>query len=290
MLSPTPAAKVTNASEALGVIDGLYLFYLAAMALLAYLRLPGWPRIVLLHAVIAAVILLLAARARHSRIAAFLHQWYPLAMFIFSFEEVARFSLAISSQWQDPHIIGFEAHLFTVSPNLWLGRFTSPWLSELMNLGYFSYYPMFPVVGGLIYAREDKSVFRRLVLSAVLMYFISFAVYLGFPTEGPRHALSNFQPPPHGAIFSWLVRTIQGGAGVHGNAFPSSHVALAVICTAFAWRYLSRTRAFFTICTCLICLSAVYDGYHYLSDVVAGALIGWAAVGCAGRNSSPRRT
>jgi len=112
-----------------------------------------------------------------------------------------------------------------------------------------------------------------LVLRSVVMYLIAFAVYLTFPLEGPRHALTGFQVPPPGWLFSWLVRLIQGGAGVHGNALPSSHVALASLCALSAQRHLPRLAPILWVSVSLICLGAVYNGYHYFSDVVAGILV-----------------
>jgi PAP2 superfamily len=257
----------------LNVVDRLYLFYLAAVALLA---LPGdWPgvRLLLSHAAIALFIVLLAARDSRSPALAFLHEWYPLAMFIFSFEEVARFSLAIRANWQDWRILRLENFLLGGSPNLWWLRFHSRPVSELMDFGYFTYYPMFPLLSGLLYSQRDKSAFRSLVLSSVLMYLISFAAYIGFPCEGPRRALTGFVPPPPGYFFSWLVRLIQGGAGVLGNALPSSHMGLAVLCSWFACHLRPRLGLLFAASTALIGVSAAYDGYHYVSDEIAGVMV-----------------
>jgi membrane-associated phospholipid phosphatase len=231
------------------------------------------------HSIIAALILLLAGNADRSAVIRFLHDWYPLAMFIFSFEEVARFSQVLVPQWQDFHIIALEQRIFPSSPNFWAQHAPSRVLSEIMDLGYFTYYPLFPVVAGFLYAEKDKRPFHELVLAAVWMYLISFCVYIVFPTEGPRRALPGFHAPAPGWIFSELVRFIQGGAGVHGNALPSSHVALALLCAVFAHGRLPRWAPFVWTSLCLICLGAVYDGYHYLSDVLAGLLVALTSAG-----------
>jgi PAP2 superfamily protein len=246
----------------MNLIDRLYLVYLAVMAALAVLSgrstivVPG-------HVAIAIVIVLLAANRMRSATVRFLHDWYPLAMFIFTFEEVARFSLLLVPHWQDFRLILFEQRLFSRVPNLWLMSFASRPLSEFMDMGYFLYYPLFPLVGGVLYARQDKKPFHQLVLASVLTYLIAFTAYLTFPCEGPRRALAGFHTPPSGWLFSSLVRTIQGGAGVHGNALPSSHVALAILCGLAARRHIKKFFPFVAASTCLICISAVYDGYHY---------------------------
>jgi membrane-associated phospholipid phosphatase len=265
----------------LNLVDGLYLFYLAAVAGLAIRASHSALRITLAHCVIALLILLLAMNAHSSKVIRFLHDWYPLAMFIFTFEQLSSFSLVLAPHWQDFRIISFEQRVFSASPNLW-AEHGSRLLSEIMDLGYFSYYPLFPVVAGCLYARKDKRPFEQLVLAAVWMYLISFCVYLVFPLEGPRRALPGFHVPPHGWLFSALVHTIQSGAGVHGNALPSSHAAMALLCAFSAQRWLPRLAPFVWTALCLICFGAVYDGYHYLSDVVAGLL---AALTSAGLSS-----
>lgn len=261
------------------LVDRLYLAYLAAMAVLAVWRGRSGFGIALAHLAIAILILLLAAGSTRSSLGRFLHSWYPLAMFIFSFEEIARYSLVFAPHWQDFRIIALEQRIFGISPNLWIMRFASRPFSELMDAGYFSYYPLFPVVAGLLYGRKDKArdkerrPFQLLVLRCVVMYLISFAVYLTFPLEGPRHALPGFHVPPPGWLFSWLVRIIQSGAGVHGNALPSSHVALALLCALAAQRHLPRLAPFVWISFLLISVGAVYAGYHYFLDVLAGIMV-----------------
>lgn len=269
----TITSRKASAETRLNAVDRLYLVYLLVVLVLAIASGQATLTIIIGHVVIGVLIWLVAVHRDRSAALEFLHDWYPLAMFIFSFEEISRFSLVVLPHWQDLHIVAFEQHFFTASPNLLFSRLASRPLSELMDLGYFSYYPLFPVVGGLLYARREKQPFCALVLSSVLMYFICFFIYIGFPTQGPRHALTEYHMPPAGWVFSRLVRFIQAGAGVHGNALPSSHVALAMLCALAAQRWLPRIAPLVWASLSLICLGAVYDGYHYASDVVAGILV-----------------
>jgi membrane-associated phospholipid phosphatase len=278
----TSMSREASAHIGLNAVDRLYLIYLSVVLVLAIATGQATFTIIVGHLVIGVFIWLAAMYRDRSALVEFLHDWYPLAMFIFSFEEVARFSLLLAPHWRDRHIIAFEQHLFGASPNLFFSRLASRPLSELMDMGYFSFYPLFPVVGGLLYSRKDKRPFRALLIWSVVMYFISFVVYLGFPTEGPRHALTGYHMPPDGWVFSRVVRFIQAGAGVHGNALPSSHVALALLCAMTAQRWLPRVAPFAWASVCLICLGAVYDGYHYASDVMAGILVALTSVRIGG--------
>ena len=71
-----------------------------------------------------------------------------------------------------------------------------------------------------------------------------------------------------------MVRMIQNHAGVHGNAFPSAHIMLAFVVLMFAYRFLPRVAPWLLFPILLMCAGAVYDGYHYATDVIAGAAIG----------------
>jgi membrane-associated phospholipid phosphatase len=95
--------------------------------------------------------------------------------------------------------------------------------------------------------------------------------------EGPAHTLRHLVgPPPFEGPFHALVRLVQR-AGVHGNAFPSAHVAGALPPVIFAWRHAPRLGAALTLLVALMGPGAVYDGYHYASDVVAGIAVGAVA-------------
>ena len=57
-----------------------------------------------------------------------------------------------------------------------------------------------------------------------------------------------------------------------GAAFPSSHVAVALCTLYFSFRYLPRIRILHTVTVILMSMATVYCRYHYVADVIAGAL------------------
>jgi membrane-associated phospholipid phosphatase len=58
-----------------------------------------------------------------------------------------------------------------------------------------------------------------------------------------------------------------------GAAFPSSHVAIALVTLYFTWRYLPRLRWIHLALVIGLCVSTVYCRYHYVVDVFAGMLV-----------------
>ena len=279
LLAARARATARRAALPLNPVDRLYVGYFLGLGVLIFAlhqRVPTWPALLGMHAACLAVVLLLAAWARRGRVWNFLHDWYPLGIFIVCFEEVARLSFLFVDGWRDAGLLALEARLFAVPPTVWLRQFASPLFTEAMELGYFSYFALLMIVGGVLYRRADRRPFRQVMTASVLSYFFCYAVFLLFPTEGPAHTLERGGPVP-GGPFHWAVLSIQRVAGVHGNAFPSSHVAAGVVALIFAWRYAPRLGAALTPLVALLCAGAVYDGYHYLSDVVAGVAVGAAA-------------
>jgi len=42
----------------------------------------------------------------------------------------------------------------------------------------------------------------------------------------------------------------------------------------YAYRFLPRVAPWLLVSVLLMCVGAVYDGYHYASDVIVGAVLG----------------
>ena len=230
------------------------------------------------------MILVLAALSVRGRWFRFAHGWYPIFVFIAAFEEIARISLLFVPTWQDAILLRLEAALFPLSPNLWLTRWAGIFTTEVLEFGYFTFYWILPVVGGFLYptiwhaethavATDLRQPFRVWMDATVLGYLACYAIYLLFPTEGPAHTLGAVVDRD-GGPFHWLVLLIQRHGGVHGNAFPSGHVMASVVALLAALRWKPRLGRWLAVPVLLMCFGAVYDGYHYASDIVAGGLIG----------------
>lgn len=279
--------------SSMNVTDRLFApWYLGLGAVIALLphRVERWWGLLLLHAVVLAVIMLLVRRQSRSRHWRFAHDWYPVLLFVAAFEETALLSFLLRNEWQDSWILELEAKLFSVPPTVWLGQQAPWWLTEILEIGYFSFYGFFLAVAGVLYARAHRSsepvarsveaqrAFRDLVDASVLGYIFCFIVYLLFPMEGPRHTLAYLHAatPLSGGPFHWAVETIQRYGGVHGNAFPSAHITAATVASLFATRYARSLVPWLLPLLVLMCVGAVNDRYHYVSDAVAGLLVGAA--------------
>jgi membrane-associated phospholipid phosphatase len=277
-----PVSEVSGFWAKANGVDRIYFAYFLGLGLLLILlrdRAPAWPLFLAVHAVcLAAVTGLVYGRNRQPW--RFLHEWYPLLMFIVCFEEIAQLSLLLRGQWQDVYLLDLEARLFAVPPTVWLQQFASRWTTEILEVGYFSYFLLLMIVAGVLSRWKDQRPFRDVMTASVLSYMLCYVVFLTFPTEGPAHTLRALHTVPlEGGPFHFLVNLIQKHGGVHGNAFPSSHVAAAFVALIYAWRYVPRLGVALMPLVALLCIGAVYDRYHYAADIVGGIAVAVLAEG-----------
>jgi len=266
----------------MNLTDRLYLavhIVLTLVVLVQHERVEHWPGYLAWNLFAMAMIVLLARKRGDGKAWEFVHDWLPAVLFTTVFEEVSYLSLSIRGDWQNPHLIAFESLLFAIPPVQWMHRHTPSWLIELQEFGYFVFYLLYPVFGGIFWAWRDRKhfagAFRRMTDALSIGYVLCYATYLLFPTQSPANRLGVQQiASPHGGPFQTMVQLVQNHGGVHGNAFPSAHIMLAFVVLVFVTRFLSWAAPWVLAANLLMCLGAVYDGYHYTSDVVAGALIG----------------
>ena len=254
---------------------------LTVLVCVRFQRIDHWPWYVAWNLVAIFLILLLARKQPYGESWEFAHDWLPPIFFITVFEEVSYLSLSVRGGWQNEHLIAFESLLFAGPPALWMHEHASSWMVELLEFGYFAFYPLYPVFGGMFWAWRERppfvAAFRRLTDALSIGYILCYGTYLLFPTESPANRLGVQQiASAHGGPFQAMVRLIQNHGGVHGNAFPSAHIMLAFVVVVFVYRFLPRVAPWLLVPILLMCGGAVYDGYHYASDVVAGALMGIA--------------
>jgi membrane-associated phospholipid phosphatase len=184
----------------------------------------------------------------------------------------------------DPWLIGLERTFFGGQPSItWSQRAPWPWLRELMEFAYFSYYFFAVAALFLIWraGRADTAArWRRTAglvrdLTAVMLTCYTWYVFL--PVWGPKYfAKINVIGPVtvDGWVFTDIMHYIHGHGALHGAAFPSSHVAGSMVSWWWIWKLFPRHRWWVTTLWLLLCASIVYCRYHYVVDLIGGVLWG----------------
>ncbi len=134
---------------------------------------------------------------------------------------------------------------------------------------YLSQYLFTGTLPLLLTSRAD---IRRYAVSLAMMCPASFAIFLLFPTRGPR-------PADVGGTFpmEWIAN-----ADGPLNALPSLHAAFIVCMAALAWRMFGgaapRTVVLISIVWGgAILFSTLATKQHYALDLLAGGALGWLA-------------
>jgi membrane-associated phospholipid phosphatase len=146
-------------------------------------------------------------------------------------------------------------------------------ISDLLHLGYLLYYPIVYVPPLVLYLSDRRDGFEQTVFAVMLTYVVCFSIFVMFPVEGPRYAWGPSPNVPVGALRPMALAILERGSS-RGTAFPSSHAAVATVQAVLALRLQPRLGIVVAVATALLMLGAVYGGFHYAVDVIAGAVVG----------------
>ena len=254
-------------------------------------RLPYWRVFVALNAASVLFIVLLAmARGRTgSKVIRIVHDWYIAPAIFLTFKQLYYLikPIHLGADYDDWLILA-DRWLFGVDPTVWLYRFAHPVLTEVLMIAYTLFYLLFLIIGYEFYRRGDRRMFHFFMFTCVYGFLLSYLGYFTLPAVGPRFTLHDFAAldrelpglwlTPHLRWFVNAGESIPMGvpndvaiALTQRDVFPSGHTMMTLVLVYFAWRYRQRARWFVTVTGALLILATVYQRYHYVVDLLAGA-------------------
>ena len=195
---------------------------------------------------------------------------------------------------------GWEQQLFGCQPSLLFSQICPwGWFSELMCLGYVSYFPLMVAIL-LYYFFKRYHEFGMASFVLITSFFIYYTIFVILPVTGPQfyylavgtdkiaagifpnltdyfltHSERMAAPGWRDGFFYHLLDITHDAGERPTAAFPSSHVGVTTVIMLLACHTRSKALVFSMLpFFILMCLSTVYIYAHYLIDVIAGLLTG----------------
>ena len=169
---------------------------------------------------------------------------------------------------------------------------------EMFNLGYWLYFPMVATLAFYYFIKRPAEV-ERCTFIIMAAFFLHYIIYIFVPVAGPQfyfpvigeeaassgiyESIGNYfnlypdisiAQDGKGVFFTELVNMAQRAGERPTAAFPSSHVAVAIVMMILALR--GSKKLFFGLLPffIMLCCATVYIKAHYLIDALVGAVTG----------------
>lgn len=138
-----------------------------------------------------------------------------------------------------------------------------PFRSEFVWL-YLCVYPMFI----LPFFRVGRATLHRLVIGYLVMFTVSYTIFLMMPVAFDRPVLPDSPPD----FSTWALQIVYG-KDPPWNCMPSTHCAVALLAGLALWESGFAVGVFGLYTAVAIGISTLYTKQHYIVDMAAGFLL-----------------
>jgi membrane-associated phospholipid phosphatase len=271
MMSSKGTRTASDAREGPPAIKilAVYLAISSVPAIVSWAKTDASAGVAVAHITAFAVVAALVVSRQTGVVA----DWLPLIAIPFLYAELPRIA---ATRLYDDVVQRWEAATFGVSP---VESASAHWpnaaLSEALHAAYLSYYLIIYGPPIVLFLRGRIAEFRVTTAGLMTAFAICYTVFIAFPVAGPRYEWPAPTTVFDGPVRRFALRLLVAGSS-RGTAFPSSHVAVATVQAVLAFRWSARTGLLLCALTSCLGIGAVYGGFHYGIDVLAGALLGLA--------------
>lgn len=260
------------------------------LAIIFFPKVDGASAIILTDVFIAvsvsAVIILQALTG--NTVVTMIRRFYMVPVIYLMYEQVHAFVRIVHPKDYDHLLIAADRAMFGTDPTVWLAQFATPALTEYLQICYFMFYVL-PIMHAVELAWSEQSErFDEFIRGITYCYAISYLLYFVMPAIGPRFTVHDFRATDAELPGLWLTpilrEIVNQGGGVIGavtdpttvvnrDCMPSGHTMLTLVNILLAIRFRSRLRWIFVVIGGSLIVATVYMRYHYVIDVLAGALL-----------------
>lgn len=201
--------------------------------------------------------------------------WSIVAIIPVNFSQLHYMVHTIRPNDLDTFLIKIDYFIFGIHPTLWLEKITVPWLTEILQIVYSTFYFLPIILIVILFLKKKEEELNLVAFQVVLGFYISYLVYFIVPAIGPRFTLAHLQSFPLTGI--WVMEDIQFFLNkleqIQRDAFPSGHTAITVLTLFYAKKSAKNYYYIMLPITILMVFSTVYLRYHYVIDVFAGFIL-----------------
>lgn len=260
--------KNTRAVDTLNLV---FIFALLSITIFFRKKLPDKDILIAIYSSLIVVQVLLILL--NNKVPRAIHDFiFPLIYVLAIFDSLGRLVHYINPVDIDPVLIRLDYLIFGGHPTVLLERIINPFLTEVFQLSYTTYY-FIPIVYGIVIKRIGKEEeFQRSLFLMVLCFFLSYLGYILLPALGPRYTIRHLQTVGLSGLFlaNPIYELLDRLEGIKRDAFPSGHTAVAVLVLFLSFRYVRRLFWLLLPVVSLLLISTVYCRYHYVVDIIAG--------------------
>lgn len=260
------------------------------LALVYYPYVTGAAVIILQNLMISTAIaaLILVWSVSGNRLFELLRRLYVIPVIYLMYGQVHAFVKVVHPKDFDSLLIAADRAIFGGDPTHILAGISTPLLTEYLQLCYVIFY-LLPIFHAMeLWKTGDIQRLDLFIRAMTFCYFISYLAYFIMPAIGPRFTLHNYDNIDKdlpGLVLTPVLRGfVDVGGGipigaldpvsvVNRDCMPSGHTWLTLVNIIMAFRFGSKSRWMFLIIGGSLIFSTVYLRYHYVVDIIVGALL-----------------
>lgn len=256
----------------------VFLVFLFFITIIFIKQIPNaYPILFIYAALLTSLLILIYLRSRlNNKVLEIVDDIiYPVVTILLIFDSMGGLIRYINPVSFDHLLIRMDYIIFNGYPTVALEKITTPFLTEIMQISYASYYFLPVILGMTLKIKKMEQEFDKTIFLIILCFFLSYIGYIIIPAIGPRYTMNHLHEIElKGILLRDIIdKTLNALEGIKRDAFPSGHTAIALVVLYLANRFY---RVLFWISLPIVLsllVSTVYLRYHYVVDVIGGILL-----------------
>lgn len=263
-------------SRASDIVTMAFSLFLLFLILFFYEKIPEARYLILIYSslIIFQIILIYLAKM-NSFLTLTRDMLFPVLSVLIFFDSLGLIVHKINPQDIDYILIRLDYLLFGGYPTIFMEKIMNPFLTDLLQIAYSTYYFLPIMLGIVLKKRKKEEEFQNSLFLILLCFYLSYIGYILFPAIGPRYTLEHLHSIElKGFLVSAPIQKILNLLeGIKRDAFPSGHTGIALLILFLAYKYERILFWAILLPVILLIFATVYCRYHYVVDVISGILL-----------------